>query len=126
MNYDPIAPLTLIDLSTSSPHLATSDQIRHWKQKAKDRKTKIVHLREEIKLLQDGFGCDLDPPIASCRCHFFEAFAELTPHLIDATTGDERWIDNVLRRRFIRLVRWKERRRRVERPIERTNLIGKH
>ncbi|KAF3332650.1 hypothetical protein FCM35_KLT02227 [Carex littledalei] len=109
-------------LNVLSPS-ATSDQIRHWKQKAKDRKTEIVRLREEIKLLQDGIGCDLELPNASCRCHFFEGCAELAPHLIDATTGDEHWIDNVLRRRFIRLVRWKERRRRVERPIERTNFM---
>ncbi|XP_078151320.1 multipolar spindle 1 [Carex rostrata] len=109
-------------LNVLSPS-ATSDQIRHWKKKAKDRKSEIVHLREEIKLLQDGSGCELEPPIASCRCHFFEGCGDVGPHVTDGTTGDEHWIDNVLRRRFIRLVRWKERRRRVERPIERRSFM---
>ncbi|KAJ3688780.1 hypothetical protein LUZ61_017944 [Rhynchospora tenuis] len=100
----------------------TSDKFRHWKKKAKERKREIVRLREEIKLLQDGLACESEPPIASCRCHFFEGCGEVGPHVVDGT-GDEHWIDNVLRRRFIRLVRWKERRRRVERPIERKSFM---
>jgi hypothetical protein len=52
--------------------------------------------------LLDGCGCESEPPIASCRCHFFEGCGEVGPHVIDES-GDEHWIENVLRRRFIRL-----------------------
>ncbi|XP_022679865.1 uncharacterized protein LOC111256312 [Setaria italica] len=35
----------------------------------------------------------------------------------------EHWVDEVLRRRFLRLVRWNEKRRRVDQPVLRNNLI---
>lgn len=45
--------------------------------------------------------CDAEPPIVSCRCHFFDGFGEPAG---DAVSGaGEHWIDEVLRRRFLRL-----------------------
>ncbi|KAJ3678403.1 hypothetical protein LUZ60_002206 [Juncus effusus] len=99
---------------------ASSNQILHWKNKAKERKRQIARLREEIKLLQDGAGCESEPPIVSCKCHFFEGCGEAGPCVSDGT-GDLHWIDEVLRRRFLRLVRWKERRKRVERSFDSRN-----
>ncbi|BAF24385.2 Os08g0555800 [Oryza sativa Japonica Group] len=74
----------------------------NWKRKAKDRKREILRLREELKLLQDGArGEEMEPPVASCRCHFFDGCGDLPP----PTDGDagEHWVDDVLRRRFVRL-----------------------
>ncbi|TKW35999.1 hypothetical protein SEVIR_2G411800v4 [Setaria viridis] len=94
----------------------------HWKRKAKDRKREILRLREELKLLQDGArGEEMEPPVASCRCHFFDGCGDLLPQ--PGGGGGEHWVDEVLRRRFLRLVRWKEKRRRVDRPLPRSSLI---
>jgi hypothetical protein len=43
----------------------------------------------------------MEPPVASCRCHFFDGCGDLPP----PTDGDagEHWVDDVLRRRFVRL-----------------------
>ncbi|KAL6646350.1 hypothetical protein ACP70R_017958 [Stipagrostis hirtigluma subsp. patula] len=88
---------------TSSPPLL------HWKRKAKDRKREILRLREELKVLQDGArGEEMEPPVASCRCHFFDGCGDLP--LQPGVGGGEHWVDEVLRRRFLRLVRWKENR----------------
>ncbi|CAO2190343.1 unnamed protein product [Urochloa humidicola] len=103
--------------STSSPPLL------HWKRKAKDRKREILRLREELKLLQDGArGEEVEPPVASCRCHFFDGCGDLLPQPGGGGSG-EHWVDEVLRRSFLRLVRWKEKRRRVDRPLPRSSLI---
>ncbi|EMS68451.1 hypothetical protein TRIUR3_25060 [Triticum urartu] len=81
---------------TSSPPLI------HWKRKAKERKREILRLREELKLLQDGVrGEAMEPPLASCRCHFFDGCSDLQPP--PPTGGGEHWVDEVLRRRFLRL-----------------------
>ncbi|XP_072970911.1 protein MULTIPOLAR SPINDLE 1 isoform X2 [Typha angustifolia] len=88
------------------PSTSDSATLLRWKQKAKDRKRELLRLREELKLLQDGAQSEDEPPIASCRCHFFDGCGEL------GGDGDH-WIDEVLRRRFLRLVRWKERRKKA-------------
>ncbi|XP_066159373.1 protein MULTIPOLAR SPINDLE 1 isoform X2 [Oryza sativa Japonica Group] len=94
----------------------------NWKRKAKDRKREILRLREELKLLQDGArGEEMEPPVASCRCHFFDGCGDLPP----PTDGDagEHWVDDVLRRRFVRLVRWKDKRRRLDRSLPTSSLM---
>ncbi|CAO2207552.1 unnamed protein product [Urochloa humidicola] len=112
----PVASAAAAGTSTSSPPLL------HWKRKAKDRKREILRLREELKLLQDGArGEEVEPPVASCRCHFFDGCGDLLPQ--PGGGGGEHWVDEVLRRRFLRLVRWKEKRRRVNRPLPRSSLI---
>nr|CAD1823152.1 unnamed protein product [Ananas comosus var. bracteatus] len=63
-----------------------------------------------------GVRCeDEPPPIASCRCHFFDGCGD--------GAGGGHWIDEVLRRRFLRLVRWKERRKKVDGSIRRRSFI---
>ncbi|XP_015695784.2 protein MULTIPOLAR SPINDLE 1 [Oryza brachyantha] len=103
------------DAAASSPQA-----LLHWKRKAKDRKREILRLREELKLLQDGArGEEMEPPVASCRCHFFDGCGDLPP---DGDAG-EHWVDEVLRRRFLRLVRWKEKRRRLDRSLPTSRLM---
>ncbi|KAE8814660.1 hypothetical protein D1007_08189 [Hordeum vulgare] len=100
----------------------TSPPLIHWKRKAKERKREILRLREELKLLQDGVrGEAMEPPVASCRCHFFDGCSDLQP--LPPTGGGEHWVDEVLRRRFLRLARWKEKRRRLDRSLPVTSLM---
>ncbi|XP_038987063.1 protein MULTIPOLAR SPINDLE 1 [Phoenix dactylifera] len=100
---------------------SSDSDAQRWKRKAKDRKREILRLREELKQLEDGMHCDVEPPIVSCRCHFFDGFGELGG---DAGSGaSEHWIDEVLRRRFLRLVRWKEKRKRVDGSIPRRHFL---
>ncbi|KAF8653965.1 hypothetical protein HU200_062105 [Digitaria exilis] len=100
----------------------SSPPLLHWKRKAKDQECEILRLREELKLLQDGTrGEEIELPVASCRCHFFDGCRDLPLQL--GRDGGEHWVDEVLRRRFLGLVRWKEKRRRVDRPLPRSSLI---
>ncbi|XP_073112577.1 protein MULTIPOLAR SPINDLE 1 isoform X4 [Elaeis guineensis] len=100
---------------------SSDSDAQRWKRKAKDRKREILRLREELKQIEDGMRCDAEPPIVSCRCHFFDGFGEPGG---DAVSGaGEHWIDEVLRRRFLRLVRWKEKRKRVDGSIPRRHLL---
>uniref|UniRef100_K3YNE1 Uncharacterized protein n=1 Tax=Setaria italica TaxID=4555 RepID=K3YNE1_SETIT len=57
---------------TSTPPLL------HWERKAKDLKHGILCLCEELKLLQ-GTPCETEPPVVSCRCHFFDGCGDLPP-----------------------------------------------
>ncbi|XP_029116702.1 protein MULTIPOLAR SPINDLE 1 isoform X3 [Elaeis guineensis] len=101
---------------------SSDSDAQRWKRKAKDRKREILRLREELKQIEDGMRCDAEPPIVSCRCHFFDGFGEPGG---DAVSGaGEHWIDEVLRRRFLRLVRWKEKRKRVDGSIPRRHLLA--
>ncbi|XP_039814448.1 protein MULTIPOLAR SPINDLE 1-like isoform X2 [Panicum virgatum] len=114
---------TIVTAASASASAGTaSPPLVHWKRKAKDRKREILRLREELKLLQDGArGEEMEPPVVSCRCHFFDGCGDLPP--LPGSGGGEHWVDEVLRRRFLRLVRWKEKRRRVDRPLPRSSLI---
>ncbi|XP_042449929.1 protein MULTIPOLAR SPINDLE 1-like isoform X1 [Zingiber officinale] len=106
-------------LHRSSPTSSSPSDAQRWKRKAKDRKREILKLREEIQQLEDGSSCEADLPIASCPCHFFGAIGESG----EDGGGRGHWIDEVLRRRFLRLVRWKERRKKVERPLDRKSFL---
>ncbi|XBI37961.1 hypothetical protein VPH35_123143 [Triticum aestivum] len=66
-------------------------------------------------------GEAMEPPLASCRCHFFDGCSDLQPP--PPTGGGEHWVDEVLRRRFLRLARWKEKRRRLDRSLPVTSLM---
>ncbi|KAG5101769.1 hypothetical protein JHK84_046738 [Glycine max] len=88
-----------------------SDALLRCKRKAKERKQEILRLREDLKDAQDASHCDLFPESAACKCYFFDNFGELSPKH-HGTAFDNRFSD-VLRRRFLRQVRFKERRRRV-------------
>lgn len=87
---------------------SSESDAQRWMKKAKDRKLEILRLREELKLLEDGRGSEVVPEISSCRCHFFDGCGDLKN--IYGDDRDRHWINDVLRRRFFRLVRWKGRR----------------
>ncbi|URD94533.1 hypothetical protein MUK42_36095 [Musa troglodytarum] len=105
------------------PSPSFSSDAQRWKRKAKDRKLEILRLREELKQLEDGRTCEADLPIASCRCHFFDGIGELGGDGSGRGDGGH-WIDEVLRRRFLRLVRWKERKKKVDRPLNRKHFLA--
>ncbi|XP_022679807.1 protein MULTIPOLAR SPINDLE 1 isoform X2 [Setaria italica] len=122
IHYNRLPGKAAATASAAAGTSTSSAPFLHWKRKAKDRKREILRLREELKLLQDGArGEEMEPPVASCRCHFFDGCGDLLPQ--PGGGGGEHWVDEVLRRRFLRLVRWKEKRRRVDRPLPRSSLI---
>ncbi|XP_020231276.1 protein MULTIPOLAR SPINDLE 1 [Cajanus cajan] len=88
-----------------------SDALLRWKRKAKERKQEILRLREDLKDSQDAPHYDLFPESAACKCYFFDNFGELSAK--HHGTASESRFNDVLRRRFLRQVRFKERRRRV-------------
>ncbi|KAE9601718.1 hypothetical protein Lal_00040723 [Lupinus albus] len=84
-----------------------------WKLKAKERKQEILRLREYLREAQDAAASsnsDLFPQTASCNCYFFHNFGQFNPN---PSPSNARFND-VLRRRFLRHVHFKERRRRIE------------
>ncbi|KMZ62479.1 hypothetical protein ZOSMA_45G00180 [Zostera marina] len=105
----------------------SSDEAHHWKTKAKERKMELFRLRKEIEQLEDRGGerekqYDLfSSRIVSCSCHFFDERGEIGAKrlrlgVVGDGDGDDRcegWIDDVLRRRFLRHVRWNERRKKL-------------
>ncbi|CAJ1944856.1 unnamed protein product [Sphenostylis stenocarpa] len=89
-----------------------SDALLRWKRKAKERKQEILRLREDLKDAQDASHCDLFPESAACKCYFFDNFGELNPK--HHGTGCDNRFSDVLQRRFLRQVRFKERRRIID------------
>ncbi|XP_062078449.1 protein MULTIPOLAR SPINDLE 1 [Humulus lupulus] len=92
-----------------NPSASDSDVLR-WKRKAKERKQELLRLREDLKLAEDVSQCDLFPQSAACKCYFFDQLGKMSPKSV--TDGSDRRFNDVLRRRFLRQVRFKERRRR--------------
>ncbi|CAL1414976.1 unnamed protein product [Linum trigynum] len=91
-----------------------SDALR-WKRKAKDRKQEIVRLREDLKEAEDASSqCDLFPQTAVCKCYFFDDVGKL--RFEGAGDGSVSRFDDVIRRRFFRQVRMKQRRRNRDDP----------
>ncbi|XP_030932325.1 protein MULTIPOLAR SPINDLE 1 [Quercus lobata] len=99
-------------------NLSDSDALR-WKRKAKERKQEIFRLREDLKEAEDASQCDLFPQSASCKCYFFDNLGKLSPKRLEVEDGSDRRFNDVLRRRFFRQVRFKERRRRTNGSIQR-------
>ncbi|KAK9051603.1 hypothetical protein SSX86_028230 [Deinandra increscens subsp. villosa] len=97
---------------TSHPPSATSDsEALKWKNKAKQRKQEIIRLKQDLVEVEDGMHHELLPGSASCKCYFFDNLGKLSPNKQSGEGFDERFKD-VLRRRFLRQVRLKERRKR--------------
>ncbi|KAK7347612.1 hypothetical protein VNO80_22148 [Phaseolus coccineus] len=88
-----------------------SNALLRWKRKAKERKQEILRLREDLKDAQDASHCDLFPETAACKCYFFDKIGEVNPK--HHGTGCDSRFSDVLRRRFLRQVRFKERRRKI-------------
>ncbi|CAB4288876.1 unnamed protein product [Prunus armeniaca] len=92
------------------PLVDQSDALR-WKRKAKERKQELLRLRQHLNEAEDASQCDLFPQSASCKCYFFDNLGKLSPNKRLPHPSQCRFND-VLRRRFLRHVRFKERRRR--------------
>ncbi|WCJ30122.1 multipolar spindle 1 [Euphorbia peplus] len=100
----------LLQKKTSSPKPPESDSLR-WKRKAKERKQELIRFREDLKEAEDTSSrSDLFSQTASCKCYFYNNLGKLSPK-VDGDCSDRRF-DDVLRRRFLRQVRYKERRRK--------------
>ncbi|KAM3336966.1 protein MULTIPOLAR SPINDLE 1 [Capsicum galapagoense] len=96
--------------ATAAAASSSDDDALKWKRKAKERKQEIVRLKEDLKVAEDGSQYDLFPKSASCKCYFFDELGLLSPKRT-GDCSDQRFSD-VLRRRFLRQVRIKERKRR--------------
>ncbi|XP_068310862.1 protein MULTIPOLAR SPINDLE 1 [Pyrus communis] len=92
------------------PSVDQSDALR-WKRKAKERKLELLRLRQDLNEAEDASQCDLFPESASCKCYFFDDLGKLSPSKRLPDPSQCRFND-VLRRRFLRHMRFKERRRR--------------
>ncbi|XP_023730446.1 protein MULTIPOLAR SPINDLE 1 isoform X2 [Lactuca sativa] len=99
---------------SETPHppsaTSSSDAIK-WKRKAKERKQEIFRLKKNLEEVEDGLHHELFTGSASCKCYFFENLGKLNPNQLSGEGCDGRFND-VLRRRFLRQVRLKERRKR--------------
>ncbi|KAL4589920.1 hypothetical protein LXL04_002832 [Taraxacum kok-saghyz] len=107
---------------SETPHppsaTSTSDVIK-WKRKpfscksaqAKERKQEILRLKNNLEEVEDGLHHELYQGSASCKCYFFENSGKLNPTELPGEGSDGKFND-VLRRRFLRQVRLKERRKR--------------
>ncbi|EXB42941.1 hypothetical protein L484_013964 [Morus notabilis] len=100
---------------------STSDALR-WKRKAKERKQELLRLREDLKQTQDISQCDLFPQTAVCKCYFFDNLGKLSPKTV--TDGSNRRFNDVLRRRFLRQVRFKERKRKSGGSVQQQRLLS--
>ncbi|KAL0915693.1 hypothetical protein M5K25_016131 [Dendrobium thyrsiflorum] len=116
-----IAFFRLKNLHPQTSFSSESDAMR-WKKKTKERKLEILKLREEVRLLEDGRGSEVVPEIASCRCHFFDECGDFKMSPGNESGGH--WINEVLRRRFIRLVRWKGRKKNVDNGLVRRRFFS--
>ncbi|KAF3452937.1 hypothetical protein FNV43_RR03370 [Rhamnella rubrinervis] len=103
----------------SFPSPSGSDALR-WKRKARERKQEILRLREDLKQAEGASQCDLFPQSASCKCYFFDHLGKLSPKSLP--DGFDRRFNDVLRRRFIRQVRLKERRKKTGVSVQRRQL----
>ncbi|KAK1424912.1 hypothetical protein QVD17_20253 [Tagetes erecta] len=93
------------------PSPTSNSQLLKWKNKAKERKQEIIRLKQDLIEVEGGMHHELLQGSASCRCYFFEDLGKLSPKRLSGEGFDDRFKD-VLRRRFLRQVRLKERKRR--------------
>ncbi|KAM0010343.1 putative protein MULTIPOLAR SPINDLE 1 [Helianthus debilis subsp. tardiflorus] len=93
------------------PSDTSSSEALKWKRKAKERKQEILRLKQDLVEVEDGMHHEVFPGSASCKCYFFDTLGKLSPTEISGEGFDGRFKD-VLRRRFLRQVRLKERRKR--------------
>ncbi|KAK4415190.1 protein MULTIPOLAR SPINDLE 1 [Sesamum alatum] len=92
--------------STAACDNSESDAIK-WKRKAKQRKEEILRLKEDLKIAEDGVHQDVFPQHVSCKCYFYDNLGQLSPK----HESDQKRSRDVLRRRFLRQVRLRERKR---------------
>ncbi|OWM65837.1 hypothetical protein CDL15_Pgr015262 [Punica granatum] len=91
-----------------------ADALR-WKRKAKERKQEILRLREDLKVAEDASRAHQVPEVASCKCYFYNELGKMSSkELVD---GSDCSFSDVLRRRFLKQVRYKQRRRKRDGSI---------
>ncbi|CAI9098788.1 OLC1v1035495C1 [Oldenlandia corymbosa var. corymbosa] len=93
-----------------------------WKRKAKERKQQILRLKEELKIAEDGLQYDLFPQNASCKCYFFDDMGVLGGNQLDDSSNLR--FNDLLRRRFFRQVRIKDRRRKRDDAVTQERVLG--
>ncbi|KAE8651640.1 hypothetical protein Csa_021214 [Cucumis sativus] len=135
-------PPTVSSLSSDSNAL-------RWKRKAKERKQELIRLRENLKqaeglciiisssslllsselirfvsddLTLDASHDDLLSQNSSCKCFFFDNLGKLNPTRLQ--DGTDNRFNDVLRRRFLRQVRYRERRRKSDDAVHRKRVLG--
>ncbi|XP_022016224.1 protein MULTIPOLAR SPINDLE 1 isoform X1 [Helianthus annuus] len=101
----------LVNKASHPPSDTSSCEALKWKRKAKERKQEILRLKHDLEEVEDGMHHEVFPGSASCKCYFFDNLGKLSPTEISGEGFDGRFKD-VLRRRFLRQVRLKERRKR--------------
>ncbi|XP_056166861.1 protein MULTIPOLAR SPINDLE 1 isoform X1 [Syzygium oleosum] len=105
---------------TSPPPPPESDVLR-WKRKAKERKQELLRLREDLKEAEEASRAAAFPQVASCKCYFFNDLGKLSPDRRPGDGSDHRFCD-VLRRRFLRQVRYRESKRKRDDQHQRRHL----
>ncbi|XP_038890478.1 protein MULTIPOLAR SPINDLE 1 isoform X2 [Benincasa hispida] len=106
--------------TVSSPPSSDSDALR-WKRKAKERKQELIRLREVLKQAEDASHDDLLSQNATCKCFFFDNMGKLNPKRLE--DGTDNRFNDVLRRRFLRQVRYRERGRKADNAVHRKRLL---
>ncbi|XP_076956732.1 protein MULTIPOLAR SPINDLE 1-like [Bidens hawaiensis] len=101
----------LLKKPSDTPPASSDSEALKWKQKAKERKQEILRLKQDLVQVEDEMHHELFAGNASCKCYFFDNLGKLSTNKVSGEGSDERFKD-VLRRRFIRQVRLKERRKR--------------
>ncbi|KAA0056114.1 Multipolar spindle 1, putative isoform 1 [Cucumis melo var. makuwa] len=118
-----------------------------WKRKAKERKQELIRLRENLKqaeglctiisssslllsseligFLSDDLALDAShddflSQNSTCKCFFFDNLGKLNPTRPE--DGTDNRFNDVLRRRFLRQVRYRERRRKSDNAVHRKRL----
>ncbi|OVA11032.1 hypothetical protein BVC80_1747g24 [Macleaya cordata] len=107
----------------SSSSSSSESDAQRWKKKAKERKQEILRLKQELKELEDGTQYNLFPQIASCKCYFFDNLGKLSPRRVNLGDDRDSGFNDVLRRRFLRQVRLKERRKRPGESVRRPHVL---
>ncbi|KAL0552350.1 hypothetical protein IC582_011459 [Cucumis melo] len=92
-----------------------------WKRKAKERKQELIRLRENLKQAEDASHDDFLSQNSTCKCFFFDNLGKLNPTRPE--DGTDNRFNDVLRRRFLRQVRYRERRRKSDNAVHRKRLL---
>ncbi|CAN6450330.1 unnamed protein product [Victoria cruziana] len=98
--------IALLRRSRDSQTGDLSEDVRHWKKKAKDRKGELQKLKDELKEIQDGTLDDVIQQTSYCNCFLFENCGDPRPLLqVEKQLDDRPTMNDVLYRRFLRQVR---------------------
>ncbi|XP_068649321.1 protein MULTIPOLAR SPINDLE 1 [Aristolochia californica] len=104
--------------------VSESDALR-WKRKSKERKQEIHSLQQELLKIRDEPQHDPFTDFASCKCYFFDDLGKpSSPGVQSGSDTSAQQFNDVLHRRFLRQVRWKQRKKNGEHSVRLGNSIG--